>query len=94
MSEEEHGVQAEQFKEIFEFVADKLPGLLGSLTDAIYGKAASAKFGAAVSDFFGTLTKSGMTDDQAFRLTEQYMSTLNVGGMIASAIAKRRSGDA
>ncbi len=83
----------EQVKEIFAVFSDKLPALLNSLTDSIYGKDASAKFGAAVADFYRTLKESGMTDEQAFKLTEQYMSSLNLGGLFAKAFGKRREGE-
>ena len=85
----EHDFNPEDFKEILDFVGDKLPGLLNSLTDAIYGKDASSKFGSAVASFYKTLKDSGMTDEQAFKLTEQYMSSLNLGGTIAKAFARR-----
>src|SRR3989442_227157 len=90
MSKEEHGMMnADEVKELLEAFSEKIPSLLNSLTDAIYGKDASAKFGAAVADFYKTLKESGMTDEQAFRLTEQYMSSLNIGGMISDALRKR-----
>ncbi len=81
--------EPEEFKDILNFVGDKLPGLLDSLTDAISGKDASAKFGSAVANFYKTLKDSGMTDEQAFRLTEQYMSSLNLGGTLAKAFSRR-----
>ena len=93
MSEEKHGMNTEQMKEMLETFSEKIPALLNGLTDSIYGKAASAKFGAAVADFYTTLKKSGMTDEQAFRLTEQYMSSLNLGGMIAKAFSHRGEGE-
>ncbi len=93
MSEEKHGMDPEKMKEMLELFSEKVPALLNSLTNAIYGKDASAKFGAAVADFYKTLKGSGMTDEQAFKLTEQYMSSLNLGGMIAKAIGKRREGE-
>ena len=86
-------MDAAEVKEIFELFSERLPKLLNNLTDAIYGKDASAKFGVAVADFYKTLKGSGMTDEQAFRLTEQYMSSLNLGGMIAKAFGKRREGE-
>ena len=89
MGEEKHGMNTEQMKEMLEAFSEKIPALLNSLTDAIYGKEASAKFGAAVADFYKTLKGSGMTDEQAFKLTEQYMSSLNLGGMIAKAMSRR-----
>ena len=83
-------MKASEMKEMFEMFSEKMPTLLNSLTNAIYGKDAAARFGAAVADFYKTLKGSGMTDEQAFKLTEQYMSSLNLGGMIAKAVGKRR----
>ena len=93
MAEEKHDMKTEEVKELLEAFSEKLPALLNSLTDSIYGKEASAKFGAAVADFYSTLKKSGMTDEQAFKLTEQYMSSLNLGGIIAKAVGKHREGE-
>lgn len=95
MSEEEkeREFDPEKFKDILSFVSEKLPSLLGTLTDAIYGKEASAKFGSAVSNFYKQLKDSGMTDEQAFKLTEQYMSSLNLAGTIAKAISSRNKGE-
>ena len=95
MSEEEKKRQyePEEIKEILNFIGDKIPTLLNGLTDSIYGKDASAKFGTAVSNFYKTLKDSGMTDEQAFKLTEQYMSSLNLGGMIAKAVSSRGKGE-
>lgn len=93
MTRDEHGMDAANMKEVLDLFSEKLPGILNGLTNAIYGKDASAKFGAAVADFYKTLKGSGMTDEQAFRLTEQYMSSLNLGGIIANAVGKRREGE-
>lgn len=91
MSEEEkHQFRAQDMKEMLNVFSEKIPGILNSLTDSIYGKEASAKFGQAVANFYRTLKDSGMTDEQAFKLTEQYMSTLNLGGLISKAVGNRR----
>lgn len=93
MEREEHKMKTSEVKEMLEAFSEKIPALLNSLTDAIYGKEASAKFGAAVGDFYNRLKGSGMTDEQAFRLTETYMSSLNLGGIIAKAVGKRHNGE-
>ena len=87
--EKKGDMDVEDVKELLNAFGEKIPSLLNSLTDAIYGKDASAKFGAAVANFYKTLKDSGMTDEQAFKLTEQYMSSLNLGGTIAKAFAHR-----
>jgi hypothetical protein len=94
MSEREKGTmyKPEDFKEILNAFSEKIPALLKSLTDTIYGKDASAKFAQAVASFYKTLKDSGMTDEQAFKLTEEYTSSLNLGGMISKAFSGHREG--
>lgn len=91
--EKKRDMEPEEIKDILNFIGEKLPVLLDDLTNAIYGKEASTKFGSAVSNFYRTLKDSGMTDEQAFKLTEQYMSSLNLGGTIAKAISSRGKGE-
>src|SRR5437870_13848759 len=97
MSEEKgkgRQLEPENVKEIFAIFSEKMPALLNSLTDSIYGKDASAKFGQAVANFYTTLKKSGMSDEQAFKLSEQYRSSLNLVRIIAKAVGRRRDGGA
>jgi len=93
---EEHHTNAEEVKEILGVVSEKIPALLNSLTDVLYGKTSAEKYGQAVANFYRTLKDSGMTDEQAFRLTEQYMSSLNLGKIIEQAVGsgRRRHGEA
>lgn len=89
MAEEEkkkHGTDAEEVKQILAVVSEKVPALLSSLADVLYGKEQGAKYGQAVSGFYKSLKDAGMTDDQAYELTKQYMSAMNLGGMIGEAI--------
>ncbi len=88
--EGKHETDAEDVKEILAVIADRVPALLNSLTDVLYGKQSAEKYGSAVSNFYTTLKKSGMTDEQAFRLTEQYMSSLNLGKIIGQAVGGER----
>src|SRR3990172_3744375 len=90
--EKKHGTDANEVKEILTVVAEKIPALLNSLADVLYGKEQSVKYGQAVAGFFKSLKDSGMTDDQAYELTKQYMSAMNLGGMIGDAIKGGRHG--
>ena len=70
---------AEEVKKVIEVAAEKIPALLNSLTDVLYSKSSAEKYGQAVANFYKTLRDSGMTEEQAYKLTEQYMSSLNIG---------------
>ena len=81
---EEHGMpDPEKIKEILNIVADKVPGLLKELSGVLYSPEQAKQFGIAVATFYKELKDAGMTDEQAFELTRQYMSTLNIGGMFS-----------
>ena len=86
MSEHDNKFDAEKFKEVLEAFSEKIPALLNSLTDVLYGKTSAEKYGLAVAGFYRTVKESGMTDEQAFKLTEQYMSSLNLGKIIQGAV--------
>jgi len=90
--DKEKHTDAKEVKEILDVISDRIPALLNNLTDVLYGKASAEKYGQAVSNFYTTLKKSGMTDEQAFRLTEQYMSSLNLGKIITQAVGSERGG--
>lgn len=82
----ERKTDADQVKEIINVFSDKIPGLLNSLADVLYGREQAKKYGEAVAGFFKSLKDSGMTDAQAYELTKQYMSAMNLPGMIGAAI--------
>ena len=67
----------EQVKDILETISEKIPGLLNSMGDVLYSKENAEKFGHAVSIFYKQLVDAGMSNDQAFELTQRYMSSLS-----------------
>ncbi len=72
----------EKIKEILNVVSEKIPGLLKDLSDVLYSPSQAKQFGVAVATFYKELKDAGMTDEQAYDLTRQYMSTLNLGQMV------------
>ncbi len=72
----------EKIKEILDIVAEKIPGLLKELSSLLYGPESAKKYAQAAATFFKELKAAGMTDQQAYDLTQQYMSTLNLGQMM------------
>ena len=82
----------EDIKEILEVVTEKVPELLEALSDILYSKENAVKYGEAVATFYKTLVDAGMEPDQAFELTEKYMSSLSPMSAIGGAI-KRGHGE-
>jgi len=76
------GPDPEKIKEILDVVSEKVPGLLRELSDILYSPEQAKKFGVSIATFYKELKDAGMTDEEAFQLTQQYMSTLNIGKMM------------
>lgn len=75
----------EKIKEILDVVAEKIPGLLRQLSDLLYGAKSAEQYAKAAATFYKELKSAGMTEEQAFELTKQYMSTLNLGNLMSRA---------
>ncbi len=72
----------EKIKEILDVVSEKIPGLLRELSDLLYSPKSAKQYAEAAATFYKELKEAGMTDEQAFELTSQYLSTLNFGKMM------------
>ncbi len=69
----------DKIREILDVVSDKVPSLLKELSSVLYSPEQAKQFGLAGATFYKELKAAGMTDEQAFELTSQYMSTMNIG---------------
>jgi len=76
----------EKIKEILDVVSEKIPGLLKQLSELLYGPKSAKQYAEAAAIFYKELKNAGMTDEQAFELTQQYMSTLNLGNLMGRAM--------
>jgi hypothetical protein len=82
MNKHEGMPDPEKIKEILDVVSKKIPGLLKELSNILYGPTSAKQYAAAAATFYKELKAAGMTDEQAFELTSQYLSTLNIGKMM------------
>ena len=69
----------EELRGIFKVLGEEVPGLLQKLTKILYGVKESEDFGKAVGNFYKALKDAGMSNEQAFQLTQEYMSNINLG---------------
>jgi hypothetical protein len=82
----------DQIKDILGAVSEKIPELMASLTDVLYGKDNAEKYGAAVAHFYKSMVEAGMSPEQAFELTQRYMSSLSHLGSIAKMMGDKKFG--
>jgi hypothetical protein len=77
---------AKEVKEVLEVVSTEIPKLLESISNVIYKAENAEVMGKSIAAFFKQMKDAGMDDKQAFELTQQYMKSFSLGGMISSAI--------
>ena len=79
MNKHEEIPDPEKIKEILDVVSEKVPGLLKELSSLLYSAESAKNFAVSAATFYKELKGAGMTDEQAYDLTRQYMSTLSLG---------------
>ncbi|OPY34155.1 MAG: hypothetical protein A4E32_00425 [Methanomassiliicoccales archaeon PtaU1.Bin124] len=72
----------EDMRQIFSILSEQLPRLLESVTKVLYNAQEGEKFGASVAGFYKSLKAAGMSNQEAFELTKEYMSSLSLGGLL------------
>ncbi|MCJ7517048.1 MAG: hypothetical protein MUO18_03675 [Methanomassiliicoccales archaeon] len=72
----------EKLRELFKVLSDSVPQLLENVTKVLYEAKSGEEFGKAVAGFYQAMVSAGMSKEQAFALTKEYMSNLSIGGML------------
>lgn len=78
----------EQIKEILDVVAEKVPALLRELSSLLYSPESAKQYAQAAATFYKELKNAGMSESEAYELTSQYLSTLNLGKMMRNFTPK------
>ena len=87
----------EQLRQIFNVIGESIPELLDKVTKILYSAAEGERFGQSVAAFYKSLEEAGMSKDQAFTLTKEYMNSVSLGGMLknifSGGLSKDLAGD-
>jgi hypothetical protein len=65
---------AEEVKEILSAVSTEVPALIKSIIGAVFSEEAGRNMGKAAASFYKELKDSGMPDNVAVKMTEDYVS--------------------
>jgi len=80
----------EKLKEVMAVMSTEIPKLLESISKTMFSAENAAKLGEQTAEFYKKLKDAGMTDEQAFKLTEQFMANFSIGKMLGSIIGGAR----
>lgn len=82
----------EELRGIFEVLKNSVPELLEKITKVIYEAKSGEEYGRAVASFYQALVSAGMSSEQAFALTKEYMSNLSIGNLMKNITGGMASG--
>ncbi|UCH32603.1 MAG: hypothetical protein JSV05_04290 [Candidatus Bathyarchaeota archaeon] len=80
---------AEEVKEILSVVSTEVPTLIKNIIATVFSEDAGRNMGKAAAAFYKELKESGMPDEVALRMTEDYMKTFTgFGDLLKQSIGK------
>lgn len=74
--------EAEEVKQILSVVSTEVPALIKSIIGSVFSEEAGKSMGRAAAAFYKELKDSGMPDDVAVKMTENYMGVFTSLGDI------------
>jgi hypothetical protein len=86
MSKNNEMPDPEELKQMFKVLSESVPELLEKITKVLYDAQSGEKFGGSVAAFYKALKDAGMTNEQAFELSREYMSNASLGGMLKGIV--------
>jgi len=87
MSDEKH--DAQEVKEILNVVSTEIPKLLESISATLFKPENAEQLGKSVAQFYKQMKDAGMDDQQAYRLTQEFMENFSIGGMLGTIVKGR-----
>ncbi|MCK4478591.1 hypothetical protein KAU88_08725 [Candidatus Bathyarchaeota archaeon] len=83
--------EAEEIKEILSVVSTEIPALIKNIIASVFSEEAGRNMGKAAGAFYKELKDSGMPDNLALQMTEDYMKTFTGLGDLFKQIGSKGS---
>jgi hypothetical protein len=83
---------AEEVKEILEVVSKEVPGLIKGIVGSVFSEESGRDMGKAAGAFYKELKESGMPDEIAVRMTENYLGVFTSLGNIMKTLDLGKGG--
>jgi len=80
--------EAEEVKEILSAVSTQVPTLIRSILAAVFSEEAGRNMGKAAGAYYKELKDSGMPEQVAVKMTEDYMRTFTSFGEMLKSVGK------
>jgi hypothetical protein len=84
--------EAEEVRQILSAVSTEVPALIKSIIGAVFSEEAGRNMGRAAAAFYKELKESGIPDDVAVKMTEDYIGVFTSLGDILKRVGKKGKG--
>ena len=88
MIEDKEKEEAEELKEVLSVVSKEIPALIKGIIASVFSEEAGRNMGRAAAAFYKELKESGMPDEVAKKMTENYISVFTSLGDIMKKFTK------
>lgn len=88
----DHDMDVDKLKEVMSVMSAEIPKLLDAVNKQLSNPESARKMGEVVAQFYKQMKESGMGEKEAFALTEKFMATFSVGGLLPQIISGGNSG--
>lgn len=83
--------EAEEVKEILGVVSTQIPALIKGVISAVFSEEAGKDMGRAAGAFYKELKESGMPEDVAVKMTQNYIGVFtNLGDMLKQVVSGKK----
>ncbi len=82
----------QELKEILSVVSTEIPKLIEAITKTMYNTENAQNMAKSVAEFYKTMKAAGMDDKMAYELTQEFMGSFSIGGLISKAVQGGASG--
>lgn len=83
--------EAEEIRQVLSAVSTEVPALIKSIVSAVFSEEAGRNMGRAAAAFYKELKESGMPDDVAVEMTQDYIRVFTSLGDILKHVGKKGS---
>ena len=96
MDEEKKEVEAEvddekdmeEFREVMTTLRDFIPEMIRKIVEVLYSQQNAEDFARQVANFYKSMVDAGMSNDQAFELTKEFMESRDVIGILKKILSE------
>jgi len=81
--------EAEEVREILSAVSTEIPALIKSIMGAVFSEEAGRNMGRGAAAFYKELKDSGMPDDVAVKMTEDYIKPFSSLGDLLKGVGRK-----